>query len=221
MKSPLLLSTQLPNMPSWINATFTNPEPVAINQDALGVQARKILLDDAPLPWGVGLERCDLGVGGGAGGMLARGWLPKSDTRTWSTPPHSSAPGSLLLVNDATGRCLTPLDGGVVLLPCNASDVTQAWSFGQGQRTVSSLLHVASGDALEVGNCTLFGCVNGQKRLGYDENPVPDAAYGNSGIYLAPYQPTVPCTNRYCEGYHPEQYVVCIVSSSVVVAPPP
>lgn len=208
MKSPLLLSANLPNLPSWINATYTNPEVVALNQDALGVQARKILLDNAPLAWGVGLERCDLGVGGGVGGMLARGFLPPTDTRTWTQRPHGTIPNALLLVNDATARCLVPTGGGgssVVLLPCNATDAAQAWVFGQGAHTVSALVHNASGEALSVGNCTLFGCVNGQKRLGYDANPVPDAAYGSADMYLAPYQPTEPCSFRGCEGYHPEQ----------------
>lgn len=112
MKSPLLLSSDLPNLPAAIQAIITNPEPVAINQDPLGIQARKLLIDGKPLPWLVGLERCDLGNGGGVGGMFARGWLPQSDTRVWSKSAHLTVKNAFLLTNRATGRCLQ-----VTLLP--------------------------------------------------------------------------------------------------------
>lgn len=105
MKAPLLLSANLPQLVRSIrvallarckrvlaaqNATnpaiidiVSNPEVVAINQDALGVQARKLGFDGGVLPWLVGPESCDIGVGGGLTGMRNRGWAKPSDTRVW------------------------------------------------------------------------------------------------------------------------------------------
>ena len=210
MKAPLLLSANLPKLPAWISATFQNPEIVAINQDSLGVQARKLMLDGQPLPWEVGLERCDLGIGGGISGMRPRGFRggAVNDTRTWQTAPHELVPRAMLLINEATGRCLAPRGGQVKLLPCNHSDATQAWTFGQGLHTVSALVHNATGAALAAGNCSLFACEQGYKHKGqyvHDANPVPNAAYGEVDVALVPYTPTENCTFRNCEGYHPEQ----------------
>jgi alpha-galactosidase len=64
-KSPLLLSADLAALPASIVQIISNPEVVAVNQDAAGVQARKLTVDGAPLPWLVGFERCDDAVGGG------------------------------------------------------------------------------------------------------------------------------------------------------------
>ena len=104
MKAPLLLSANLPKLVRSIrvaclndvnvlaaqNASnpaiidiVSNPEVVAINQDALGVQARKLGFDGRVLPWLVGPESCDTGVGGGLTGMRNRGWAKPSDTRVW------------------------------------------------------------------------------------------------------------------------------------------
>ena len=205
MKAPLLLSADLPNLPASIQSIILSPEVIAINQDALGVQARKLLLDGATMPWLVGLERCDLGVGGGLAGMRNRGWGPAVDTRVWSTSPHGGVAGAVLLVNNATGRCLMPgVAQGlqtVVLLPCNASDAQQAWSYGTGgAQTVAALVHNASGLALAAGNSTLFSVQHGD-----DQAPLPDAAYGETLLGLEPFMPTEACGNRNCEGYHPAQ----------------
>lgn len=87
MKAPLLLSANLPALNASapaIIAIVSNAEVVAVNQDSLGVQARKLSLDGAVLPWLVGTEACDAGPGGGLTGMRNRGWTAPTDTRAWS-----------------------------------------------------------------------------------------------------------------------------------------
>jgi len=205
MKAPLLLSADLPNLPAALQAIILSPEVVAVNQDALGVQARKLVLGGATMPWLVGLERCDLGAGGGLTGMRNRGWGPAVDTRVWATSPHGAVAGAVLLVNNATGRCLAPGAAQglqtVVLLPCNGSDAAQAWSYGTGgSQTVSALVHNASGLALAAGNGTLFSVQHGD-----DQAPLPDAAYGATSLVLEPFLPTETCDKRDCDGYFPEQ----------------
>ena len=205
MKAPMLLSADLPNLPANIQAIINSPEVIATNQDPLGVQARKLMLDGAVMPWLVGFESCSDAVGGGLAGMRNRGWGPVSDTRVWTSSAHANVAGAVLLANNATGRCLQPgraqgLDT-VVLLPCNASDPSQAWVYGTGgAQTVSALVHSATGLALAVGNSTLFSSQHGD-----DQAPVPDAAYGTVALTLDTFLPTEPCGDRDCEGYHPQQ----------------
>ena len=55
MKSPLLLSANLPELGASLVALANNTELIAVNQDDLGVQARKLSVDGAPLPWLVAL----------------------------------------------------------------------------------------------------------------------------------------------------------------------
>ena len=207
MKAPLLLSADLPHLPADIQQIILSPELIAINQDALGTQARKLLLDGQVMPWLVGLEDCALGVGGGAAGMRNRGWQnsPPPDTRVWTAVPHATTPGAFALVNAATGRCLAPGQAAgaqtVVLLPCNATDAAQAWVYGTGgAQTVAALVHAASGLALEAGNTTLYSTQHGG-----DQAPLPDAAFGATALSLGAFLPTQPCTARGCEGYFPQQ----------------
>jgi len=152
----------------------------------------------------VGLERCDLGPGGGVGGLRNRGWGPAADTRVWAAAPHSTVRGAVTLRNNATGRCLqngtTQGLATVVLMPCDAANAAQAWAYGPNAATVAALVHNETGLALAVGNSTLFSAPHGGDPL-----PVNDAAYGTVALGLAPYEPTQPCTTRNCEGYHPEQ----------------
>ena len=60
-KAPLLLSTNLTAMaiqyPRLLKL-IANPEIVAINQDSEGIQARKLLVSDAPVGKPVGVESC-------------------------------------------------------------------------------------------------------------------------------------------------------------------
>jgi len=115
--------------------------------------------------------------------------------------------GAVVFANTATGRCLVPgaaqgMNNTVVLLPCNSSDVAQAWEYGKGgAQTVSALIHSASGLALYAGNGTLFSA----QQNSYDQAALPDAAYGVSSLFLGPYYPTQDCKSRGCEGYFPQQ----------------
>ena len=207
MKAPLLLSADLPKLPASIQQIINSPELIAVNQDALGVQARKLMLNGTIMPWLVGLESCAGGAGGGAAGGRNRGWAnaPPPDTRVWAAEPHGAVAGAVALVNAATGRCLAPGAAQglqtVVLLPCNASDAQQAWAYGTGgAQTVAALVHSASGLALVAGNSTLFSAAHGG-----DQAPTPDAAYGAAALGLDTFLPTQPCAARGCEGYWPEQ----------------
>ena len=208
MKAPMLLSADLPTLPASIKAIITSLEVTAVNQDAAGVQARKLMIDGKILPWLVGFESCSAGVGGGAAAMKNRGWtnsVPPVDTRIWTSAPHLTEAGSVVLMNTATSRCLVPGSAQglqtVVLLPCNASDRQQAWSYGTGgAQSVAALVHSASGLALAAGNSSLFSSQHKD-----DQAPLPDAAYGAVVLGLVPFLPTQPCNDRNCEGYHPEQ----------------
>ena len=193
MKAPLLLSADLPALPAPIQGVILSPELIAINQDPLGVQARKLVLDNATMPWMVGLESCAAGVGGGAAGMRNRGWTnsPPPDTRVWRAEPHGSVPGAVALINNATGRCLLPGTAQglstVVLLPCSPTDAAQAWNYGTGgAQTVAALVHNVSGLALVAGNSTLFSA----QQNSYDQAPLPDAAYGAVALGLGPFLPS-------------------------------
>ena len=209
MKSPLLLSANLPALPISIQNIINSPEVIAVNQDSLGVQGRKLLLDGQVMPWLVGFESCAGGPEGGRAGMRNRGWnnSPPPDTRVWMSSPHSIVSNAMILKNNATGRCLVPgtaqgLTNTVVLLICNSSDPKQAWEYGKGgQQTVTALIHSISGLALYVGNSTLFSA----KQNSNDQAALPDSAYGASSLFLGPYYPTQECETRDCEGYFPEQ----------------
>jgi hypothetical protein len=211
MKAPLLLSADLPNLPANLQSIVTNLEVIAINQDPLGIQGRKLLIDGKPFPWLVGLESCDAGPNGGLSGGLHRSWnglntssVPGGDVRRWHTTP-SGSPSSFLVVNSASGRCLTNASSAVyasrqtvVLMPCNTHDANQQFTFAV-PHSVSALVHVSSGLALAVPNSTLFGAPRG------NDNSTVDASYGTNELILVPYSPQVPCIDRGCEGYDPSQ----------------
>lgn len=59
-----------------------------------------------------------------------------------------------------------------VLLPCNASDPQQAWSFPAGRHTVTAVVNAASGLALALANSTLLTGPHGGDASG------PDASCG-------------------------------------------
>ena len=88
----------------------------------------------------------------------------------------------------------------MVLLPCNASDVDQAFSFGQGLHSPSSLYSVATGGALAVSNSTLHG-----QTYGKDAFPVPSAAYGDTILQLVQRYDQDGCTSRDCQNYDDTQ----------------
>ena len=209
MKSPLILGTPLPKLSPELLAIVSNKAVIAVNQDALGVQAKKLLAGGAPTPRFAGLAPCDAAPGArGANGVSAA-------SLAWSQRP-SAAPGApagaFSLVNAETGRCLamgayftfpaTPL-----LLPCNASDLAQAWVRPAAATALGALLWapaLAGGNstpaALAVGASTLYTAPHGS-----DAVALPDANYGLQNLTLEAYAPEPPCDSRSCDNYAPSQ----------------
>lgn len=121
----------------------------------------------------------------------------------------SSNPKASLLMNTATGRCLSNGTAmgfaTAVLLPCNSSDplqvsepgvgqtavacdwplsFRQAWLFPAGLHTVTAVVNAASGLALAFANSTLFTGSHG------GDAPGPDAScallLGGAGVVGEP-----------------------------------
>mgnify|MGYP001981710723 CR=1 FL=1 len=121
--------------------------------------------------------------------FYSRGLEPDGfpDTREWSVTASSGASKHYTVKNLATGRCLAASASpgpdsaglgappaslhGVALLPCDASDSNQAWGFGKGPHSPSSLYHIPTGMALAVDPSTLFGAT-----VGKDQWPTPSKA---------------------------------------------
>lgn len=221
MKAPLLLSSNLPRLDPSLIALASNKGLIEVNQDPLGVQARKLVVDGQLLPWLVSLAPCDAAPPtfysrntGMASPRSGRG----ADTRLWSVTPTASAGAFRLrnrsvhsLKNLATGRCLAlapgwnssklPLNqGAIVLLPCQEGDATQQWHFDKGVHTVTSVTNVAAGLALAVPNSTLAASQHGM-----DAFQVADAAYGKSPLVLVEPFVQAECNTRDCQDYDPSQ----------------
>ena len=203
--SPLILGTPLPALTPELLDIVSNAAVISFNQDALGMQAKKLLVGGNPTPRFVGLAPCDAAPGArGHNGVSAASlaWTARASTA-------AGAPaGALSLVNTETNRCLAmgPYNGVLtpLLFPCNAADAAQAWVLPTGASTLGALLWVpalanSTAAALAVGASTLFTSAHGP------DLPLPDANYGLTNITLAPYAPEPPCKSRDCQGYAPEQ----------------
>jgi hypothetical protein len=220
-KAPLILGFDpRKTTPSQL-AIFSNPGAIAVNQDPLGVQARKLAVNGTLTPRFVGLAPCAAALQGpapnglpGPNGVTAAGL-------SWTATSLGDVNGTqaYLLVNNATGRCLgtrmymgriTPL-----LVPCVSDisqDLTQAWALPTGAvriGAIQSLAAVAATAAgqnpsnatvLSVANSTVYGTVHGS-----DDAPLLDAAYGITVLGLDVYTPEAPCQNRNCQDYVPQQ----------------
>ena len=124
-KAPLLFSTNLtalaityPNLLKLI----ANPEIVSINQDANGVQARKLLVNDAPIGKPVGVQSCSgpdmVGMAAGVptGGVFGSAAEVGAAKQRWSVVALNDSSASTLsgalheavqLRNEFySGRCL-------------------------------------------------------------------------------------------------------------------
>jgi hypothetical protein len=85
MKSPLILGTPLPKLSPALLAIVSTADVIAVNQDALGVQAKKLLAGGAPTPRFVGLAPCDAAPGArGANGVSAA-------SLAWTQRPSAAA----------------------------------------------------------------------------------------------------------------------------------
>lgn len=210
MKAPLLVSGDIVNLIDDIaKGIVGNPEVIAVNQDSLSVQARKVAVNGSRMPWLVGIEDCTSPPGTAA--YFARtggGRRGRVDTRQWKMSPVDGQKDTFTMLNEATGRCLAVLDNAgawtrtsvVVLLPCDASSPAFWWLFDKGPNTVTSITNRQTGSALAVSNTTVYAAVHKA-----DAVPVSDAAYGVGPLVLVePYdQPN--CTSRSCENYDPSQ----------------
>jgi alpha-galactosidase len=211
MKAPLIISTDLFDLDRNILDIITNREVIEINQDALGIPARKVLIDGLPVPWKVDIEDCSfpnqslLYSRQVAHDMheVPRAGPGTVDTRLWKVVDSGSQTDSMTnyeIQNDATGRCLAQSDGTtVVLLPCTGAP-SQLWLFDKGITTVTSITNVEVKLALAISATALYSQVHGR-----DGNPVSDQAYGEGSLILVKPMDQDSCNSRWCENYEPEQ----------------
>ena len=212
MKAPLLISTDLLNLDRSILDIITNTEVIEMNQDVLGIPARKVLIDGLPVPWKVDVEDCafpDQSLQYSRRVAQDRYGMPRAgpgvvDTRRWNVVDTGSSTGTMLnyeITNQATGRCLTQSNGTtVVLLPCTGAR-SQLWMFDKGITTVTSITNVEVNLALAISASALYSQIHGR-----DNYPVSDRAYGKGGLILVkPMDQDDSCDSRSCENYHPEQ----------------
>jgi hypothetical protein len=201
VKAPLLLGAVLQNMSTTTLATLTNRGLLALNQDPLGIPGRKLSTSVRGVtPHHVGLASCTTAnTAPGVNGVTVADlqWAPR--------PLPGSNGSSVALVHTATGRCLaarpylkrpTPVP---VLLPCNASDPSQAWALPR-PTSVGPLLNAALNASLAVGASTLYGAPHDR-----DNATLLDAAYGLTNLTFAPRALEPPCTSRDCDQYDPTQ----------------
>ncbi|KAI2494830.1 alpha-galactosidase [Fragilaria crotonensis] len=211
MKAPLIVSTDLFDLDRNILDIITNREVIEINQDVLGIPARKVLIDGLPVPWKVDIEDCSFpdqsllysrqvahdmhGVPRAGPGTV--------DTRLWKVVDSGSQTDSMThyeIRNEATGRCLAQSNGTtVVLLPCTGAP-SQLWLFDKGITTVTSITNVEVKLALAISATALYSQVHGR-----DSYPVSDRAYGEGSLILVKPMDQDSCTSRSCENYEPEQ----------------
>ena len=223
MKAPLLLSSNLPHLVPEVIAIVNNTDIIAVNQDPLGVQARKLYVDGTPLPWLVGLQPC----GYSAPKPFNRGLQShaETDSRMFAPQPLEQK-GQYQIRSLATNRCLSAAlqntksasgqkdhsRGTVVLMPCNPVDSNQTFVFSKGINTVSSLVHAKSNLALAVSNATLNSAMYGKDALA-----VPSAAYGQTDLLLVTRYDQDACASRDCENYDNTQVLACLQPHSLLL----
>lgn len=185
-------------------ATVSNAGLIAVNQDPLGLPARKLAAENGQIsPFFVGLAPCTTSnTVPGVNGVTAADLI-------WSlrpiTPSDSIANGSVTILHTASGRCLSTrtylkLKTQVpVLLPCDVSDETQVWIVPQAL-TVTHIINAAMNLSLAVGTSTVWGT-----RHQEDNNTLLDAAYGITNMTFEPTIFEPPCSDRGCDGYEPRQ----------------
>eukprot|EP00041_Stephanoeca_diplocostata_P023777 m.591613 g.591613 ORF g.591613 m.591613 type:complete len:604 (+) comp22381_c0_seq4:1780-3591(+) len=205
MKSPLLLSCDITTFDAALLGIVNNTDVIAINQDSLGVQARKLSVAGSTLPWHVGLSSCS----GRPDTFYSRAFnaTGSNDNRQWTLLETTAGDASVYAIkNEATNRCLTAEfnvttgASAVVLLPCAVTSAEQQWVFDKGVHTVTSITNVAAKLALAVSNSTLFAKVHDK-----DDFPVSDVAYGDCGMLLVTPYDQRDCTTRDCQNYDPSQ----------------
>ena len=211
MKAPLLISSDLLNLDKNVLDIITNVEVIRINQDELGIPARKVQIDGLSLPWHVGVEDCAFpdgsllysrSVAQNVNGVPRAG--PGTvDTRQWTVLATGTINGNMpnyQIRNEATKRCLSQSNGTtVVLLPCDATS-NQLWIFDKGISTVTSITNVEAKKALAIAPSVLYAQIHDK-----DKYSVSDLAYGEGGLILVEPMDQDSCNSRWCENYAPDQ----------------
>ena len=205
MKSPLILGTNLAKLSPSQLAIVSNKAVIAVNQDPLGVQARKLAVDGAPTPRFASLARCDAPAGApGLNGVSAASLV-------WAAIPsaYNASAGYVSLFNNETGRCLAmgpyfTYSAAPLLLPCDAASPAQAWALPTGALRLGALLwapalEAAAAAALTAAPSMLYTAAHGP------DAPLPDSYYGLANITLTPYAPEPACSSRACDNYAPGQ----------------
>jgi alpha-galactosidase len=207
-KNPLFLATDITKLSAEQLTLITNAGLIAINQDPLGIPARKLLINGVPPLRHVGLAPCDSAantaprLNGVTGASLVWNVIPMAPVN--GTPAFS-------ISNLATGRCLAlapyaSVSLRPVLQPCTVADATQAWTLPSGIGHLGALVSLsavgADGGALALApaSSTLYAALHGD-----DTTYVSDAAYGITNLTLVPWQPEPPCSSRNCKDYAPSQ----------------
>ena len=176
LKAPLLLGTNISSLGPGALAVLSNAEALAISQDALGLQARRLAVQPprSTLP----------GPSANDNAIVAVPCDSADPTQQWSlapaTPgggqgkvflaaaPCAAASQQLLGFSPATGAltspafpgvCLTALPlprpwwGPSILEPCNASNPQQRWAFDAATGVLSSAITVQAPGACQAPPC--------------------------------------------------------------------
>lgn len=199
MKAPLILGTNVTLLTPATLAIISNRGVIAVNQDALGIQATKRAAGGRVSPKFVGLAPC-----AGAGTVPGHNGVTAASLQ-WLLHPLDHGGNTFAISHPATNRCLAtrPYLGRAlpvpVLLPCVANDSTQQWLLPR-PTSVGGLINVALNMSLMAANSTVYGV-----RHGTDVQPLLDAAYGLSNLTFGAYTPEPPCASRDCDNYVPQQ----------------
>lgn len=143
LASPLTISVDVRNISAYDLETYTNPEVIAVNQDALGRQAQRLV--GGPLLGGGGgpplhgpavvLTACDTAAASNSTAAAAQRWFVNATGENWiTTPAFGTAPASIqcLAVDDCG---VAPYNGAVITWPCaEGSGMRSGGSGGSRQR---------------------------------------------------------------------------------------
>jgi alpha-galactosidase len=125
MKAPLIIGTDILGMDAATLAILTNPDAIAINQDPLGVQARRVAVS---LPKNNSLVNTDFDTT-----AVASLCSLNKPTQLWSFRNTSTGERDLLY-----------------LVPCASGDPFQQWTFaGAGGSSSSTMQNVGTGQCVD------------------------------------------------------------------------
>lgn len=184
MKAPLILGNDLSAMDAMTFSVLSNADAIAVNQDPLAVQARRVAVSSpsnssvttTPFDSVAVITPCSLNKptqqwrwrnsSSGVRNLLYI--VPCDETDVYQRWSFSGAEGSPpgLMMNTGTGQCLdaaAQYDPGM-LLPCNASSPSQQWYRNASTNHVISTspphcldVYMMTGPDVEMGSCKVPG----------------------------------------------------------------